>query len=228
MQAVVEFIASASRFRVYIPKETCVITFLLSGISCPRGERIMPGGAVSEAEPFGNEAAAYVKDLIMQQEVQIEVETIDKGGNFIGWCFFGNTNISVALVEEGFASAYIVGERSSYGSQIMNAEESAKRRKVKRWANYTGEEEKTTTIEEVDNKESDEERKVNYVNVVVTEVTSEAKIYAQHVDEGPKLDKLMEQLREEFSDNPPLAGAYTPKKGKEVSAQSLRPPFFPH
>ena len=32
MQAVVEFVASGSRFRVYIPRETCVITFLLSGI----------------------------------------------------------------------------------------------------------------------------------------------------------------------------------------------------
>ena len=32
MQAVVEFVASASRYRLYIPRETCVITFLLSGI----------------------------------------------------------------------------------------------------------------------------------------------------------------------------------------------------
>merc|ERR1719259_578819 len=61
LQAVVEFVASASRYRLYIPRETCVITFLLSGISCPRGERVMPGGTVVEAEPFGNEAAAYVK-----------------------------------------------------------------------------------------------------------------------------------------------------------------------
>ena len=36
MQGVVEFVASGSRFRVYIPRETCVITFLLSGVSCPR------------------------------------------------------------------------------------------------------------------------------------------------------------------------------------------------
>ena len=36
LQGVVEFVASGSRFRVYIPRETCVITFLLSGVSCPR------------------------------------------------------------------------------------------------------------------------------------------------------------------------------------------------
>ena len=48
MQAVVEFVASGSRFRVYIPRETCVITFLLAGITCPRASRVMPGGATTE------------------------------------------------------------------------------------------------------------------------------------------------------------------------------------
>ncbi|VDN25268.1 unnamed protein product, partial [Cylicostephanus goldi] len=35
-EGVVEFIASGSRLRIYIPKETVVITFLLGGISCPK------------------------------------------------------------------------------------------------------------------------------------------------------------------------------------------------
>merc|ERR1719242_1879394 len=221
MQAVVEFIASASRYRLYIPRETCVITFLLSGVSCPRGDRKMPTG-FQEGEPFGNEASAFVKDQIMQKEVEIEVETMDKGGNFIGWCFDGINNISVQLIEEGFASAFVMGDRSNYGSQIQIAEDSAKRRKVRRWANYS-EEEATKEIGKVDEdkekKENEEDRKVNYTKVVVTEVTQEAKIYAQHIDEGPKLEALMKQIREEFSSNPPLAGAYQPKKGDLCAAK---------
>merc|ERR1719242_495325 len=221
MQAVVEFIASASRYRLYIPRETCVITFLLSGVSCPRGDRKMKN-EFQEGEPFGNEASAFVKDQIMQKEVEIEVETMDKGGNFIGWCFDGINNISVQLVEEGFASAFVMGDRSNYGSQIQIAEDSAKRRKVRRWANYS-EEEATKEIGKVDEdkekKENEEDRKVNYTKVVVTEVTQEAKIYAQHVDEGPKLEALMKQIRDEFSNNPPLAGAYTPKKGELCAAK---------
>merc|ERR1712045_1079913 len=141
MQAVVEFIASASRYRLYIPRETCVITFLLSGISCPRGDRTMPGGVFTEGEPFGNEATAFIKEQIMQKEVEIEVETMDKGGNFIGWCFEGINNMSVQLIEEGFASAFVMGgDRNNYGSQIQIAEDSAKRRKIRRWANYVEEE----------------------------------------------------------------------------------------
>jgi len=49
----------------------------------------------------------------------------------------------------------------------------------------------------------------------VTDVGSDGKFYAQHVDEGPKLESLMKQIREEFTTNPPLAGAYTPKKGEK-------------
>ena len=111
----VEFVASGSRFRLYIPRETCVITFLLAGISCPRAARIMLGVVQSEAEPFGDEALAFVKEMILQREVEIEVESIDKGGNFIGWCFVDNTNISLSLVEEGYAATHVTAEKSNYG-----------------------------------------------------------------------------------------------------------------
>ena len=239
MQGVVEFVASGSRFRLYIPRETCVITFLLAGITCPKATRTMPGGAVTEADPYGDEALTFVKEMIMQREVEIEVESIgkyfffsiflseikvllsfiDKGGNFIGWCFIDNTNISVSLVEEGFASSHFTAERSNYGRMIAVAEENAKRRKDKIWANYVEEAPKDSSEDHDESKSKDDqgERKVNYETVVITEVTDEAHVYAQHVDEGPKLDNLMKQLREEFSRNPPLAGAYTPKRGTKMA-----------
>merc|ERR1719412_2932122 len=217
MQAVVEFVASGSRFRVYIPRETCVVTFLLAGITCPRASRTMPGD-YTEGEPYGDEALAFVKDMIMQREVEIEVEQIDKGGNFIGWCFVDNTNISVALVEDGYACSHVTAERSNYGRLIAVSEENAKKRKEKRWANYV-EEAKNDDEEKEDDKKDEQERKVKYETVVITEVTDEAHVYAQHVDEGPKLVGLMKQLREEFSQNPPLAGAFQPKRGDVCAAK---------
>merc|ERR1719266_1453599 len=170
MQAVVEFVASGSRFRVYIPRETCVITFLLAGITCPRASRTLPpsqGGDYVEGEPFGDEALAFVKDMIMQREVEIEVEQIDKGGNFIGWCFVDNTNISVALVEDGYACSHVTAERSNYGRLIAVSEENAKKRKEKRWANYV-EEAKNDDEEKEDDKKDEQERKVKYETVVIT------------------------------------------------------------
>jgi len=85
-QALVEFVASGSRLRLYVPKESRLVTFLLAGITCPRGERPAPGGKgeMISGEPFGNEAQTLSKELCLQKEVEIEVESIDKAGNFIG------------------------------------------------------------------------------------------------------------------------------------------------
>lgn len=49
----------------------------------------------SEAEPFGDEALAFTKDRCLQREVSIQAESVDKAGNFIGWLWVNNTNLSV-------------------------------------------------------------------------------------------------------------------------------------
>lgn len=85
-EAIVEFVASGSRLRLYIPKESCLVTFLLAGITCPRGARPNINGApgTQEGEPFGEEALLFTKEHCLQRDVEIEVESMDKGGNFIG------------------------------------------------------------------------------------------------------------------------------------------------
>lgn len=68
--AVVEFVASGSRFRLYLPKETCLLTFLLAGISCPRVRAFNPAGTqITEDEPCGPEAFACSKEIALQHDV---------------------------------------------------------------------------------------------------------------------------------------------------------------
>nr|CAG4645365.1 EOG090X01F7 [Lynceus sp. MCZ IZ 141354] len=214
MEAVVEFVASGSRLRLYIPRETCLITFLLGGITCPRAPRLNP---VAEGEPFGEEALAFTKEHCLQHNVEIEIESMDKGGNFIGWLWVDGMNLSVGLVEDGLATVHFTAERSAYCKQLQIAEENAKRRRAKVWANYSEEKEaKPQPEEELSGKA---ERQVSYQNIVVTEVTEELHFYAQRVDQGAKLEQLMTQLRQELETNPPLSGAYTPKKGDICAAR---------
>lgn len=79
LDGVVEFVASGSRFRVYIPKETCVITFLLGGINVPRGARPGPGGKlVGENEPYAEEAAKFSKSRTLQHEVSQKLKNSTK------------------------------------------------------------------------------------------------------------------------------------------------------
>lgn len=63
------------------------------------------------------------------------------------------------------------------------------------------------------------ERNVIYKSIVVTEVTDDLKFFAQLVDNGPQLEKLMEQLRQDMEANPPLPGAYTPKRNDTCAAK---------
>lgn len=58
------------------------------------------------------------------------------------------------------------------------------------------------------------ERKTNYVEVLVSEISPELHVYVQPVSEGPKLESLTDNLRKHFDSNPPIAGSYSPKRGK--------------
>uniref|UniRef100_A0A672IWU6 Staphylococcal nuclease domain-containing protein n=1 Tax=Salarias fasciatus TaxID=181472 RepID=A0A672IWU6_SALFA len=193
-EAVVEYVFSGSRLKLYMPKETCLITFLLAGIECPRSSRNLPGG-MQVAEPFSDEAMLFTKELVMQREVEVEVESMDKAGNFIGWLHIEGVNLSVALVESALSKVHFTAERSAYYKTLVSAEEACRQRKEKIWANY---EEKP--VEEVVHLSEEKERVANYRAVYVTEITDTLHIYAQ--------DKLPARL---FSS----AVSYLHKCGKE-------------
>lgn len=233
IEGVVEFVASGSRFRIYIDRETCLITFLLGGIDCPRASR--PAGPNPKdripSEAFGEEALDYVKKLVLQRTVDLKVETMDKRGGMIGWMFVNNMNLSVELVEQGFARVHETAERSQYARQLKQAEERAKGLKLRRWENYSEEEELKAAAEKLALDEasfsssagesSKSERAPQYIEAVVCVVTDtpELTLYGQKVSEAGKIDSLMSRLRQEFSANSPVLGAFTPKRNDICAAK---------
>ena len=62
----------------------------------------------------------------MDLQVQVEVESMDKGGNFIGYMHAEGLNLSVALVDEGLSKVHFTAERGNYFKQLSAAEEKAK------------------------------------------------------------------------------------------------------
>lgn len=214
-EAVVEFVASGSRVRLFIPRETCLITFLLAGISCPRATRPAPGGVggTLPGESYGEEALALTKNLVLQREVEIEVDSMDKGGNFIGWLHVENKNLSVLLVEEGLSSVHFTAESSKFYHLLTAAQDSAKAKKLNIWANFVEEEKEDKAEETVS------ERKVDYKPMMIATVTREGVLYGQYCSEGPALEQMMDNLRTEFESKPPLGGAYSPKRGDLCAAQ---------
>lgn len=211
IDALVEFVSSGSRFKLYLPKETCLCTFLLSGIDCPRlGRPAMGNNPAQTSDEYAEEAFMFSKSHCLQHEVKIEIEGIDKGGNFIGQLVTDDgVNLSVGLVEAGYASVYKTAN-SAYFSLLNAAEQRAKDKKLNKWKNFV--EEKPVTEADMDKNEP-QERTVSHKKIVITEVTNDLHFYGQIIDNGPKLEQLSAQLRNELESRPPVSGAYTPKVG---------------
>ena len=207
--AVVEYVASGSRFKVYLPKETSMFTLVLAGISAPRTGRNGEAG-----EPWAEEAHTFVKERCLQRDVEVLVDAQDKSGNMIGALFVGGTNIAVELVAAGLAKTHFTADRLPYYTQLMQAEAGPKAKRSKVWEGYVEEKpvEAVAEVEEV-------ERKVNYRDVVASEVRADGTFYVQFTKDGPELEALMGNLRVAFEATPPVAGAYKPKNGELCAAR---------
>lgn len=82
------------------------------------------------------------------------------------------------------------------------------------WKNYVEQpEEANNNTSKPAHEEVVKERKTNYVEVLVSEVSPELHVFVQPVSEGPKLVNLTDKLRKYFDSSPPTAGSYTPKRG---------------
>ena len=228
-EAIVEFAASGSRFRLFIPKESCLVTFLLAGITCPRSSRpAIEGKDATAGDPFGDDAYNFVKERILQRDISVHCDTVDKAGNaVIGWLWLeNNVNLSVALVEEGLATVHFTAEKSEHYRALKTAEDQAKAAKKNIWANWVEPVAEEPKVQEADDEipetfeeKAPAERKMKLEKVVITEVTSELHFYAQSTDSGPKLEQLMTKLRQDFKASPPVSGSFTPKRGDLCAAK---------
>ncbi|KAJ8772455.1 hypothetical protein K2173_027632 [Erythroxylum novogranatense] len=200
--AVVEYVLSGHRFKLLIPKETCSIAFSFSGVRCPGRD-----------EPYSDEAIAFMRRKIMQRDVEIEVETVDRTGTFLGSLWESRTNVAVTLLEAGLAKL-----QTSFGTDripdahlLEQAEKSAKGQKLKIWENYV-------EGEEVSNGSVVESKQKEVLKVVVTEVLGGGKFYVQTVGDQ-KVASIQKQLASLNLQDAPVIGAFNPKKGDIVLAQ---------
>ncbi|KNA18582.1 hypothetical protein SOVF_069380 [Spinacia oleracea] len=203
LSAVVEYVLSGHRFKLLIPKETCSIAFSFSGVRCP-----------GRGEPYSEDAIAFMRRRIMQRDVEIEIETVDRTGTFLGSLWESKTNMAAVLLEAGLAKF-----QKSFGTDriadahlLAQAEESAKCQKLKIWENYV-------EGQEVTNGSSvPESRQKEVLKVVVTEVLGGGKFYVQTVE-----DKMVVSIQEQLASleigEAPIIGSFNPKKGDLVLAQ---------
>lgn len=163
MPAVVEYVLSGHRFKLLIPKETCSIAFSFSGVRCPGRDEPYSEEAIAfmrrkimqkdvevmqfsflhcvwQPRVLGFSVCVFFYYLefcclifVSILFTQIEVETVDRTGTFLGSLWESRTNMAVALLEAGLARL-----QTSFGTDripdahlLVQAEQSAKRQKLK-------------------------------------------------------------------------------------------------
>nr|GEX15747.1 ribonuclease TUDOR 1-like [Tanacetum cinerariifolium] len=202
MTAVVEYVLSGHRFKLFVPKETCSIAFSLSGVRCPGRD-----------EPYSNDAISLMRRKIMQRDVEIEVETVDRTGTFIGSLWESKANVGAILLEAGLAKLQtgFGADRIADAHLLAQAEQSAKRQKLKIWENFV-------EGEEVTNGSTPEKKQKEEFKAVVTEVLDGGRFYVQAVADQ-KVSAIQQQLASLNIKEAPVIGAFNPNKGDIVLAQ---------
>ncbi|EPS37508.1 hypothetical protein H072_8785 [Dactylellina haptotyla CBS 200.50] len=219
--AVVDFIASGSRFKLLIPKENVRLTFVLSGIRAPRTAR----NASEKSEPFGPEALEFTSRRAHQRDVEIDVEAIDKANGFIGTMYVNRENMAKLLVEEGLAQVHAYSaEQSGHGPELFAAEKSAKEARKNLWQNWTPDQDEETAREPsgvAEDANVTYTKKQDYKDVVVTNADETGRLKVQLVGSGTdQLEKLMADFRifhSSKSNDTPLSAP--PKVGDIIAAK---------
>jgi staphylococcal nuclease domain-containing protein 1 len=220
--AVVDFVKSASRFTVLVPRENAKLTFVISGIRAPRSAR----NPTDKGEPFGQEAHDFANKRLQQRDVEVDVEDCDKVGGFIGSLYVNRENFAKLLLEEGFATVHAYSaEKTGNANELFAAEQKAKDARKGLWHDYdpSQEEGAEDTVEGAyangQNSEAAVERKKDYRDVVVTHVDDTGRLKLQQVGTGTSaLTELMSAFRS-FHLNPANnKGLETPPKAGDFVA----------
>ncbi|KAI8813003.1 hypothetical protein BJ742DRAFT_752189 [Cladochytrium replicatum] len=213
IKAVVEYASSASRFVVWIPHDNIKLTFLLTGI---RGFRV--GRTPSEkSEPFAQEALDYVNKKVLQRDVEIKVDSMDKTSGFVGTMFLpGKHNLAVLLLERGFAELHeYSASKTTFGRELLAADAVAKEGRKGIWSIKDPNESNGAEEVAVEAVESVQEETKE---VQITEILGSGQIYVQVM--GPD-SKRLEKLMSDFADHhKKFSGPqHTPRNGEYVSGQ---------
>lgn len=95
-----------------------------------------------KAEPFAMEAQAFTETRLLNRDVQVILQGVDKSGNLFGSVVFAKGNISLKLLELGLGklvpwSAALTPD----AAKLKAAEAQAKAQKLRTWAQWSADQE---------------------------------------------------------------------------------------
>lgn len=121
-----EYVRDGASLRVLLLESMTYLSFSLAGIICPRinasksqqpqaaaatfeGEAPAAAANAGKPEPFALQARHFTELRLLNREVQIVMQTLDRTGNVLGSVLHPKGNIAVEMVKNGLAK---VADRS--------------------------------------------------------------------------------------------------------------------
>lgn len=216
---VVEFVSSGGRFKIFVPREYCKLTLVLSGIRVPRTAR----NASEASEPWGQEAADFATRKVLQRDVELDIETTDRIGGFVGVLFLNNENFAVALLEEGLATVHdYSAEQSGFALLYREAQGRAQLARKGLHNDYNPD------APEGNEKPANGSRQVEaalpsqreYLDVVITDINPKGTLFNYQIagDGAKQLERLMTDLQVFYKSSSAAVSA-PPKVGDTVAAR---------
>eukprot|EP00727_Mastigamoeba_balamuthi_P006496 m51a1_g2467 putative staphylococcal nuclease domain-containing protein 1 (941) ;mRNA; f:32476-35975 len=187
IDAVVEHIWTATHVKVFVRQINSYISLCLVAVRIPRaGERGVPKGIDKSALKYDTEAIRFVKESCQLRNVKINIENVDRRGNFIGSLHLdAKRDLGHLLVVNGYAYVSEMDDRSPSYAALAEIQEQARGRRVKIWEGYA-----PPVIE----LPYSSDRPKEHLEVVVTEVFSVNEFYVQNVKEAVALEELSAKL----------------------------------
>lgn len=155
----------------------------------------------------------------MIDQVEIEVENVDKTGGFVGSLFVNGENLSVSLLQAGYAYIHeFSANESNHANQLFSGERIAKAGKKGVWAHYDEDAEKDSAQDQEQAAASATPNR-EYVDVIVSEVVDGSRFYVQVLNEqARKLETLMAEFADHHKKHTEPSVA-KPRNGEVVSAK---------
>lgn len=172
---IVEYVLGGSRLKIHVPKEGVTLAFSPSGVRCP-----------SREEAFAAEAVAFTRAVALQRDVEIEVNSVDKAGTFLGVLRVPPVgghgkalNLGVALLEAGLAKLHSSFEDDH---ELGAAQSKAQKARAGLWSKEDPEAAKAAaaaTAAASAQPDSGVATRRDVVEIVVTDVTDANTFYVQ-------------------------------------------------
>ncbi|KAH7108122.1 hypothetical protein BKA62DRAFT_781142 [Auriculariales sp. MPI-PUGE-AT-0066] len=215
--AVVDYVAAGSRFKLLLPKENQSLTFVLAGIRAPRTAR----NPSEKSEPCGPESAEFATRRYLQREVEVEIDSVDKTGGFIGTMYLNKTeNVAIALVKEGLATVHAYSaENLPWVKALMDAEVESKKEHKGVWKDH---DENAVVAEAQPSASETGPLKTELMDVILSDIriapTFGFSVQILNTDGIASLEKLMHEFSLHHKSAVSPAG-FVPKNGDLISAK---------